>query len=299
MIDELFINLDEKDVKYDRNIPISRISSVKIGAEAEVIVHPSTIDELIFVLSLCERLKIKYKTVGNMTNLLPTDTPFCGVLISTVALNRFEITDNVIRCECGCSFSSLILRLARLGLGGAEPLFGIPGTVGGMLYQNAGAFGVEISDYVISALVYSPKRATTIRLSRDEMSFSYRRSRFSSEELIILEASFIFIEKDCDRILSDVKKIREKRNASQPHTLPSLGSVFKRVGGTSAAYYIDKAGLKGYSINGAAVSEKHAGFIVNIGGARSADFLALVEHIKSVVFSKFGIELECEIEILQ
>lgn len=298
MINELFIQLDEKDVKYHRNLPIKNISSVKIGAEADAVVYPETIAELIYAVDLCEHLNIKYKVVGNMTNILPTDNRYCGAIIRTGALNRYSYDGKSVRCECGASFSSLILRLARLEIGGAEALFGIPGTIGGMIYQNAGAFGCEISDFFVDALVYSPKDKQIFSLGKSDMKFTYRKSMLAYENMILLTATLAFKKKSYGEIISDVNNVKEKRIKGQPHALPSLGCVFKRCDGVSAAYYIDKAGLKGYSVNGAEISKKHAGFIVNKGGAKYEDFSAVIEHARQIVYQKFGVSIECEIEIL-
>ena len=185
-----------------------------------------------------------------------------------------------------------------LDMGGLEGLFGIPGTVGGMVRQNAGAFGYEVKDRFVLARCYFPDTGDIAELSPRDMEFTYRGSILSRKGAILLCATFDFIYKKRDEILREIREYRDKRLLTQPLDKPSLGSVFKRHQGVGAGYYIDKLGLKGFSIGGACVSDKHAGFIINTGGATADDYLKLVDYVKSAVYSAFGIELEEEIEII-
>lgn len=298
MDDSFFAFLAEKDVEYKRNIPIRDFSSVRIGAEASVLAFPDTEEKLIAVVRYLENNGIKYRVVGKMTNILPSDEPYGGVLIFTLRLTGFSYSGTEVRAECGALLALVIARAACHSLGGAEPLSGIPGSVGGMVYSNAGAFGLQISDVFIGARVYDIASDSVLRLSNDDMRFSYRKSALSDKRYILLEASFRFIKKDGGDILREIGKIKEKRRCSQPYEFPSLGSVFKRAGEISAARLIDDCGLKGYSVGGAEISKKHAGFIVNKGGATSADFKSIIEHARQKVNEKYGIRLEEEIEFL-
>ena len=179
-----------------------------------------------------------------------------------------------------------------------EGLFGIPGTVGGMVRQNAGAFGYEISDRFKCATCYHPYTQSISNYSKDDMQFSYRDSILRNNSAILLNATFELIEKKRNDILAEIAEYKERRVTTQPLEYPSLGSIFKRYNGISAGYYIDRAGLKGHCIGGACVSSKHAGFIVNKGGATAEDYLKLIEYVKDKVYSVFGIELEEEIEVI-
>ena len=298
MCDELFAFLDEKDVEYKKDVSMRDYCSVRIGGVASVIVFPRTNEELVLLVRFLYQWRIKYKLIGKMTNILPLDEGFCGVLVSVVHLCKYVQENRVVKAECGVLFSALIMKMANIGLGGAEELFGIPGTVGGMLTSNAGAFGKEIADLLLSANIFLPSENKTLCLDKEELDFGYRTSYFKKTDAVILSAAFLFLPKETEHILYEMGKIKEKRIASQPLEYASAGSVFKRVNGVSAGYYIDKCGLKGTRIGGAAISDKHAGFIVNLGGASSQDFRELVRLAKARVYERAGVELEEEIEYL-
>ena len=233
-----------------------------------------------------------------MTNLLVKDGVYDGVIIKTDKLQTKSLAESTISVSCGAKMGTVIHCMARQGLGGMEGLAGIPGTVGGMVRQNAGAFGYEVADRFVSAECYLPNVKRLVTLSRDDMCFAYRRSALTSSDAVLISATFRLSPAPPEIILARIKELGEKRRASQPLEYPSLGSTFKRYNGQSAGFYIDRSGLKGARIGGAEVSEKHAGFIINVGGATADDFLKLIDLIKSRVYSAFGIELENEIEII-
>ena len=263
------------------------------------VVYPESEEELVNVVKLLSLNDLPYIVVGKMANILFKDQVYDGIVVKSDKIAKYTVAENRICASCGASVGKLIREMSKRDLGGMEGLCGIPGTVGGMLRQNAGAFGYEISDTFIEAVCYDPQAKAVRVMSRSDMSFAYRDCILSKEKLIILNATFELVQKKQSQILDEIRMYREKRIQSQPYEFPSLGSVFKRYNGTSAAYYIDRAGLKGFSIGGACVSTKHAGFIVNTGGATAFDYLRLIDHIKTKVNMLFGIELEEEIEIVQ
>lgn len=230
--------------------------------------------------------------------MLIQDGIYNGMVVKTDRIATKTVAENQITLGCGIKMSSVIMKMASLGFGGMEGLAGIPGTVGGMVRQNAGAFGYEVSDRFTEARCYFPKESKIKIISKDEMNFSYRHSFLTDEPAILLSAVFDLLPAETCDIFSRIGELRSKRLLTQPIEYPSLGSVFKRHGGVGAGYYIDKCGLKGFSVGGAQVSEKHAGFIINKGGATADDFLKVLEHVKNRVYAVFGIELEEEIEII-
>lgn len=233
-----------------------------------------------------------------MTNLLIKDGVYHGVVIKTDKISAISRAKNVVSCSCGIKISHVIRSMASLGFGGMEGLFGIPGTVGGMVRQNAGAFGDEISDRFLSALCYYPTEGRIVTVCKDDMHFAYRSSALSESSAVLISATFDFVPMSKETILGKIKDFQATRREKQPLEYPSLGSTFKRCGGKSAGFYIDRVGLKGVSIGGAQISEKHAGFIINRGGATAYDYLKLIDTAKEKVYTDFGIELEEEIEII-
>ena len=233
-----------------------------------------------------------------MSNVLIKERLYDGVLIKTTEIISKTEAENRITLSCGASLVAELRPMASRGLGGLEGLWGIPGTVGGMVKQNAGAYGYETADRLIGATCYVRSAHTVTRYTKEELNFAYRDSLLSDKNFVLLNATFELVPKLREDVLSEVKDYALKRRASQPIEYPSLGSVFKRYNGVSAAYYIDGAGLKGYAVGGARVSEKHAGFIVNSADATADDYLRLIDYVKERVMTVFGIELKEEIEII-
>ena len=297
-MNELFDFLIKKDVEHKINQPMAEYTSIRIGGKAAVVAFPSTEDQLVDLVRYLYKRDITYTVVGRMTNVLPCDEEYLGVIVITKHLDRYRRDGNTVFAECGVTVSSLIMRLSVLGLGGIESLYGIPGTLGGMIVSNAGAYGCEIGEVVKSVIAYSPSLDKTATLSHDELCFSYRNSVFSGSDMLILSAELELTPLAPEIISSKMGKIRQKRILTQPLEYPSLGSVFQRVNGLSAGQMIDSCGLKGLSVGGAMISPKHAGFIVNTGGATAADFRDLVDIIKGEVNRQRGVTLEEEIKYI-
>ncbi len=271
---------------------------MRINTVARFIVFPDSYDKIKDVLKYLSDRCISFLVIGNLSNVIFKDDFYDGAIIKTTKLRCKNEAEYYIELSSGLIFSSVIRQLSMKNKGGFEGLCGIPGTVGGMLKQNAGAFGFETSDNFLYADLYDLSRSETVRYSKSDMCFSYRHSVLFDERLIVLSAAFSLVDIPREKINSDISDYIEKRRRTQPLSEPSLGSVFKKVDGVSAGYYIEKAGLKGYKIGGACVSAKHAGFIVNSDAATAKDILSLIEFVKERVYADFGIELEEEIEII-
>ena len=295
---ELLDFLKMNEVEYKENLRLCDFSSVKIGGTASIVLFPDTDRKLITALDFLWKNKIDYKVIGRLTNVLISNDVKNIVFIKTDKLRGINKLDKTIRLYAGERISSLTSLFINEGIASFCSLSGIPGSVGGMVRNNAGAYGIVISDIIEYAVAYSPIKSKKILLSVEDMSFGYRESIFQHSDLVLLYADFKIVLDIQESIQKRYLEIKEKRLQSQPLSYPSLGSVFKRPSGDYAARLIDAAGLKGVSIGGASVSEKHAGFIINTGNASFEDFRMLAEYIKRAVYEKFGVWLEEEIEII-
>lgn len=278
--------------------PMEKHTSFRIGGGAEVMAFPKNGEEVKALVKTSELLDIKYYILGAGTNVLAPDDGIPGLVICLKdAMDGMERQgDNCISVAAGVTMSRAAVFAAGLGLSGLEFAHGIPGTVGGGVYMNAGAYGGEICDVCQSVQVLTAD-GEIATYSREEMAFSYRYSRLESDGGIVLQVTFSLIPKPESEIRRTMQELLAKRKASQPLDMPSAGSAFKRPVGGYAAALIDQAGLKGFRIGGAAVSEKHAGFVVNLGGATSADVQKLLAAVSDKVFEKSGIRLEPEVRI--
>ena len=280
------------------NEPMSRHCSFRIGGACDAMLLPSSIEDVEAVCALLAECGEKPFLMGNGTNLLVTDAPLHRIVLRMgEEFSRVDpVNGTALRAESGATLSRLALFAAARGLAGLEFAHGIPGTLGGAASMNAGAYGGEMKD-VVTSVTYLDKDLSL--RETDDAGFSYRRSRFSDTDCIVLGAKISLHEDDPDAIRERMRSLAERRRSSQPLDMPSAGSTFKRPTGGYAAALIDEAGLKGYTVGGAQVSEKHAGFVVNRGGACFDDVLRLIEHIQSEVYRVSGIELEPEVKIIR
>ena len=280
------------------NEPMSRHCSFRIGGACDAMLLPSSIEDVEAVCALLAECGEKPLLMGNGTNLLVTDAPLHRIVLRMGEdFSRIDpVNGTALRAESGATLSRLALFAAAHGLAGLEFAHGIPGTLGGAVSMNAGAYGGEMKD-VVTSVTYLDK--DLFLRETDDAGFSYRRSRFSDTDCIVLGAKISLHEDDPDAIRERMRSLAERRRSSQPLDMPSAGSTFKRPAGGYAAALIDQAGLKGYTVGGAQVSEKHAGFVVNRGGACFDDVLRLIEHIQNEVYRVSGIELEPEVKIIR
>ena len=278
--------------------PMAKHTSFRIGGPVEVMAFPKTAEELAALLQTAETLNIEPVILGAGTNVLAPDQGIDGLCICLKdALDGMELLDdNKIRVMAGVTMTRAAMFAANHGLSGMEFAHGIPGTVGGGVYMNAGAYGGEIRDICASVDVMDQK-GNIRTLTNEQMQFSYRHSLLEETGDIVISAVFALQKKNPEEIKDRMKELQGKRSASQPLELPSAGSAFKRPVGGYAAALIDQAGLKGFSVGGAAISAKHAGFAVNIGGATAEDVKQLLQQVSDTVYERTGIRLEPEVRI--
>lgn len=284
--------------KLEEERQMSRYTSFKIGGKADYVVKPGSIEELSSIVQAAKLHGIDYFFLGSGSNLLVSDDGYRGLVILTAGLNHVELIDDThIICECGVPISRLCCVAHSNGLSGLEFAYGIPGSVGGGIYMNAGAYGGECKDVIVScSFLDSDGAINTVPIEKLEM--SYRSSCFTGKKLFILSGIFELVKASKVDIKNKMNDYMERRRSKQPLEYPSGGSTFKRPANHFASALIEECGLKGYSVGGAQVSEKHAGFIINKGGATCADVLALIKHIQQVVLDKKNVQLECEVEML-
>ena len=278
--------------------PMSKHTSFRIGGPVEVMAFPKNPAELSKILKTSVLLDTSPAILGAGTNVLAPDEGLRGLVICLKdCLDGMERTgDHTVRVMAGVTMTRAAVFAANLGLSGLEFAHGIPGTVGGGVYMNAGAYGGEICQ-VCKNVDVMDMEGNIRTLSNEEMGFSYRHSILEEQPGIVISAEFELTSKPMDEIREKMKELMGKRSASQPLDKPSAGSAFKRPVGGYAAALIDQAGLKGYQVGGAAISTKHAGFAVNMGGATAKDVRSLLEQVSDTVFEKSGIRLEPEVRI--
>lgn len=286
------------DLELRLNEPMERHTSLRIGGAAEVMAFPKTEEELAELLKLSALLDCKCAILGAGTNVLAPDEGVSGLVICLKdCLNGMEkLSGTRIRVMAGVTMSRAAVFAANLGLSGLEFAHGIPGTIGGGVYMNAGAYGGEICQ-ICHRVEVMDRQGNTRWLSNAEMEFSYRHSVLETTEDIVICAEFNLTPDQPEEIKARMKELIGKRSASQPLDLPSAGSAFKRPVGGYAAALIDQAGLKGFRVGNAGISEKHAGFAVNLGGATAKDMKELLQTVSDRVFAQSGIRLEPEIRI--
>lgn len=284
------------ELKY--NEPMSSHTSFRIGGEAEVMAFPKNTAELADILKQATALGVKPRILGAGTNVLAPDDFLEGIVICLKdCMDGLELLDgDKIRVMAGVTMTRAAVFAANHGLSGLEFAHGIPGTVGGGVYMNAGAYGGEICQVFDQAVVMQPD-GNMLTVSCEDMGFSYRHSVLEESGAIVVSAVFQLKKMPAEEIKAKMKELMAKRSASQPLDLPSAGSAFKRPVGGYAAALIDDAGLKGYQVGGAAISTKHAGFAVNLGGATAEDVKTLLKNVSDKVFEKSGIRLEPEVRI--
>ena len=278
--------------------PLSRHTSFRIGGAAEVMAFPKNRKELAYLLKQSCLLDVSPVILGAGTNVLAPDDGVQGLVICLKdCLNGMERLDEThIQVMAGVTMARAAVFAANAGLSGLEFAHGIPGTVGGGVYMNAGAYGGEMRQICQQVEVMDEQGSLSV-LSNRELAFSYRHSILEDRRYVAVSAVFCLEPKEPNEIREKMKELMTKRTASQPLNFPSAGSAFKRPASGYAAALIDQAGLKGFRVGGAAISEKHAGFAVNLGGATAADVRELLAQVSNRVFEASGIRLEPEIRI--
>ncbi len=282
------------DLEICRDLPLAQYTTFRIGGPAALAVFPRTVEAAQAALDTICTAQITHAVIGNGSNLLCADAGFAGAVLFTGKMKRFAFDGCTLTADAGASLTTLAVEAQRRGLDGLAFAYGIPGTVGGALRMNAGAYGGEMADIVTVSHCYDPVAHTVEQLT--DHAFGYRHSIYTDRpHTTALSVTMRLAPGDPNEILARMQDYMQRRRDKQPLELPSAGSVFKRPVGYFAGKLIEDCGLKGASFGGAQVSEKHAGFIVNRGGATADDVLRLIDHIHATVLRTYGVELECEL----
>lgn len=285
------------DEQMEENAPMKNYSYFKVGGPADILLNPSTKDQLMTTIRICKEKSIPYFIIGNGSNLLIKDGGLKGVVIKLSELNSINVDGNKIKAESGALLKDVSIAAVENALTGFEFACGIPGSVGGAVFMNAGAYDGEIS-YVISSAEVMDSEGNIKELNKEELELSYRSSKVMKENLVVISATFELHKGEHSLIQYKVNDLTKKREDKQPLEYPSAGSTFKRPVGFYTGKLIQDAGLKGYSIGGAAISEKHSGFVINKGGATAKDILDLIHFIQKTIKDKYDVELQTEVRII-
>lgn len=292
--DNLTNRLSELKIEYVTDEPMSRHTTFKIGGNADILVKVKSIAELKETLVLAKEFGLPYFILGKGSNLLVSDNGIEGIVISLDGIDNVSIDGDTVVCGAGASLRTVCLAVQRQSLSGLEFAYGIPGTVGGALYMNAGAYGGEMSQVVVSATAIDTN-GNEIILSLSDMQLGYRTSVFKNSGMIITSVTFKLKCGDKSEIKAAMDDFFSRRRDKQPLEYPSAGSTFKRPEGYFAGALIEQNDLKGVSVGGAQVSEKHAGFVINKGSATCEDVLSLIKKVQDTVKSADGVDLEPEV----
>ncbi|CAI2577000.1 UDP-N-acetylenolpyruvoylglucosamine reductase [Apilactobacillus kunkeei] len=284
-------------IKLLKNEPLSKYTFTETGGPADLVAFPKNTDEVRELLSMAKRDDLPITVLGNASNLIIKDGGIRGLVIILTEMNEITSHDDLVIAQAGARYIDTTIVAQQHGLTGMEFAAGIPGSIGGAVFMNAGAYGGETAEVIDSVTVLTPENEIKT-LSNSELDFGYRHSAVQDQDDIVLEATFKLSTGDKDEIQAEMNHLNELRESKQPLDLPSCGSVFKRPEGYFAGKLIHDAGLQGYQSGGAQVSKKHAGFIVNIDNATATDYLDVIKHVQETVYAKNKVHLETEVRII-
>lgn len=285
-------------VKYDE--PLKNHTTFQIGGKCIALIEPKKVEDIIEAIKICRENNLKFFIIGNGSNLLVPDDGYNGVIIKIKSeFSNIQVEGECLIAHSGAKLSEVYTVAYENSLTGFEFASGIPGTIGGAIFMNAGAYGGEMKDIVESVEVLDFDNYEVKELKNEELDFSYRKSIIQRKNYIVLTIKLKLKKGNKEEIKAVYEDLREKRNSKQPLNFGSAGSTFKRPEGHFASKLIEDAGLKGYHINDAWVSEKHSGFIVNKGNASYKEVMELIEYVQKIVFEKFQVKLETEVRILK
>lgn len=289
----------ELGAKLEYNVPMCKYTSFKVGGNAAVLININSIFSLQKIIKACKEDGTPFLVLGNGSNVLVRDGGIDGIVIRLGSdFSRITLIDeNTISAEAGASLKSICMFALEHSLTGLEFAYGIPGTLGGAVYMNAGAYGGEMKD-VLSSVSHIDLNGETGELSKGKLDLSYRHSAYTDNGFVITSAKIVLKKGNYSDIKSKMNELLSKRKEKQPIEFPSAGSTFKRPEGYFAGALIEDSGLKGKCIGGAQVSEKHAGFIINKNKASATDILDLIKFVQDAVFEKHGVRLETEVKII-
>lgn len=283
--------------KVLKNEIMSKHTSFKVGGPADLFITVETTEQLKDTIKILKHENIKYKVIGNGSNLLVKDEGYRGAIIKP-SFNSIEIKEDIVEVGAGVKNGMLAQKLLQKELTGFEFAAGIPGTIGGAMVMNAGAHGREMKDIVDAVTYYNCENDEIETIKKEECNFEYRNSKFKNSNVIIIKAILKLQKANSIEIKQKMDEYKQFRIEKQPIEYPSAGSTFKRGADFITAKLIDEAGLKGYTVGGAQVSEKHAGFIINKNNATATDIINLIEEVQKIVYEKFNKKIELEIEII-
>ena len=276
------------------DVSLLKYNTYKLDVKCKCLIFPKDIEELIDILKIIKKNNYKYYILGNGSNVIFKNDYFDGVIIKLDRFNKVNVDNDIITSGCGVSLMKLSSMAIKENLSGLEFAYGIPGLVGASVAMNAGAYKKDLSDILVSVRLLD-KDLNVIEMKKEELAFSYRNSILkNNKDYIVLECIFKLTEGNKEEMMDKVNKRRQKRLLTQPLEFPSAGSVFRNPDGMFAGELIEKCNLKGYNINGAEVSEKHANFIINKGGAKGEDIIKLINVIKLKVKEEFNVDLYLE-----
>ncbi len=280
-------------LEYEKNVSLAEYSTIKVGGLADYAAYPKSESALCALIDYLNDENIKYTVIGNGSNLIFSDEGYRGVIVVTTHMKKIRKTRNTIYAECGVSLTALSLYAQKHGLSGLEFAYGIPGTVGGAVYMNAGAYNGEIKDVLQKSAYFDSSISKRCELYNAGHKFGYRTSVYENNNHVILSAVFELTPDDPAVIKEKMEHFMAARREKQPLDYPSAGSTFKRCDGHYTAQMIDELGLKGFSVGGAMISQKHAGFVINTGNATSKDIKELISIVKLKIKEKFDVDI-CE-----
>ncbi|MCK8620565.1 UDP-N-acetylmuramate dehydrogenase [Apilactobacillus kunkeei] len=284
-------------IKLLKNEPLSKYTFTETGGPADLVAFPKNTEEVRELLAMTKRDNLPITVLGNASNLIIKDGGIRGLVIILTEMNEITSHDDLVIAQAGARYIDTTIVAQKHGLTGMEFAAGIPGSIGGAVFMNAGAYGGETAEVIESVTVLTPENEIKT-LSNSELDFGYRHSAVQDQDDIVLEATFKLSTGDKDEIQAEMDRLNELRESKQPLDLPSCGSVFKRPEGYFAGKLIHDAGLQGYQSGGAQVSKKHAGFIVNIDNATATDYLNVIKHVQETVYAKNKVHLETEVRII-
>lgn len=299
MYKEIALFAEKLGATVEFNAPMKKYTSFKCGGNASLLITPDSSDSLQKIISYCYTKNVKPLIIGNGSNLLVTDNGIDNVVIKIGSkMSKIElIDDTTIFCEAGASLKSLCMFALENSLSGLEFAYGIPGTLGGAVYMNAGAYGGEMKDVLFSCK-HIDADGNIGELSQDELDLRYRGSAYTDNGFTIVSAIMKLKKAEMTDIKAAMDDKLQRRKDKQPLEYPSAGSTFKRPEGYFAGALIEESGLKGYTVGGAQVSEKHAGFVINKNKATATDVITLIKDVQKIVFEKHGVMLETEVKII-
>lgn len=290
------IQIQDIEIKYQE--PIGKYTFTKVGGEIDILAFPKSMRDLQELIEYCHNNEIPWMALGNASNVIIGDEGYRGMVIMLTKMNKVLIEGDMVIAEAGATLFDVTKKACQNSLTGLEFACGIPGSIGGAVYMNAGAYDGEISD-VLTAVTYLFEDGEYMTLTKEELEYGYRYCKLQKMKGIVISATFCLKHGDNVKIKRKMEHLTQLRESKQPLEHPSCGSVFKRPKGYYTGQLIQEAGLQGIQIGGAQVSKKHAGFIVNINHATAGDYIALIHHIQVVIAQKYQVKLEPEVRIIE